>query len=384
MKRPFDGNEGDKPQRKGRKGDGVRSDVGPCVLKFLTPEVLCSAVIGKGGTVIAKMREATQAKIAFSEHGEFYPGTDCRVLTASANSEDSLNELARLLIGKVSECAQAGGSEGLGTPDELKLRTVMPRAAVGGIIGKGGAAIKRLQDMSGARVHIDDAHGPGPGAEQIVTITGSQRALEDVMQEANTQVQNLGHQDWFQTWAGTSAAASGGRGGGCGKGQSPSVPHGPPSRGGKGDGGCGGASPMAKGYGGGHDRRGGGGASIDLMMDVAQGLPPYVLDDARGFALSCVVPNRLVGGLIGRGGSNMKEVQSSTGTKITIREMPDDPENRTMNIAGPLASTCAAYMLMMKRYLEVESDEARAPMLEDAGGGCGKGFKGSKGGKGKR
>jgi len=383
MKRPFEG--GDGPSRKGRKGEGVRTDVGPCVLKFLAPEVLCSAVIGKGGTVIAKLREATQTKIAFSDHGEFYPGTDSRVLTASGNGEDSLNELSRLLIGKVVDCAQAGASEAFGTPDELKLRTVMPRLAVGGIIGKGGAAIKRLREMSGAKVHIDDAQGSGPGAEQIVTITGTQQGLEYVMQEANTQIQNLGQEDWFQSWAGTSAAASGGHGGGGGKGKE--------SRGGggKGDGGYskgderyGGAPPMPMGYGaGGHGHRGSGGGSpgIDLMMGVARELPPYVMDDSRGFALSCVVPNRLVGGLIGRGGACTKEVQANTGTKITIREMPDDPENRTMNIAGPLASTCAAYMLMMKRYLEVESDDSR-PAMEDED--YGKSSKGKGKGKGKR
>lgn len=376
MKRPFEGKGGDGPSRKGRKGDGVRTDVGPCVLKFLAPEVLCSAVIGKGGTIIAKLREATQTKIAFSEHGEFYPGTDCRVLTASGNSEDSLNELSRLLIGKVLDCAQAGSPEAFGTPEELKLRTVMPRLAVGGIIGKGGAAIKRLREMSGAKVHIDDAQGSGPGAEQIVTITGSQQGLEYVMQEANTQIQNLGQEDWFQSWAGTSAAASWGHGGGGGKG--------PQSRGGggKGDGGysSGGAGyapatpSLPMGYGAhGHSQRGGGSPGIDLMMGVARDLPQYVMDDSRGFAMSCVVPNRLVGGLIGRGGACLKEVQANTGTKITIREMPDDPENRTMNIAGPLASTCAAYMLMMKRYLEVEADESRPPVEDDGYGKTSKG-----------
>merc|ERR1719261_2232949 len=94
---------------------------------------------------------------------------------------------------------------------------------------------------------------------------------------------------------------------------------------------------------------------VDIMMRVAHGLPPYVMEDSRGFALSCVVPNRLVGGLIGRGGAGTKEVQMFTGTKIGIRDIPGDTENRSMNIAGPLANTCAAYMLMMQRYLDAEA-----------------------------
>merc|ERR1719271_1305781 len=94
---------------------------------------------------------------------------------------------------------------------------------------------------------------------------------------------------------------------------------------------------------------------IDIMMRVANSLPPYVMEDSRGFALSCVVPNRLVGGLIGRGGAGTKEVQMLTATKIGIRDIPGDTENRSMNIAGPLANTCAAYMMMMKRYLDAEA-----------------------------
>merc|ERR1719323_2223916 len=93
------------------------------------------------------------------------------------------------------------------------------------------------------------------------------------------------------------------------------------------------------------------------MFRIAQGLPGYVVEDARGFAMSCVVPNRLVGGL------GTKEVQQLTGTKIGIREIPGDAENRSMNIAGPLAGTCAAYMLMMRRYLDAE---AQVPGLAPA------------------
>merc|ERR1719401_1448488 len=105
---------------------------------------------------------------------------------------------------------------------------------------------------------------------------------------------------------------------------------------------------------------------VDLMMSVAQQLPGYVMEDSRGFALSCVVPNSLVGGLIGRGGSGTKEVQTMTGTKIGIREIPGDPENRSLNIAGPLPNTCTAYMLMMKRYLDGE-----AQSMDASGGGSG-------------
>jgi len=252
----------------------------------------------------------------------------------------------------------------------------MPRAAVGGIIGKGGAAIKQLCEMSNAKISISEPNGSGPSAEQTVSITGTQQGLEYVMGEVNRQVQALNKEGWFQNWAsnaGGVVASPGGGGGGGGSwsgGQAYShLPLAGPT-GGRGGGGVHGGGA----HNGGGAAIGSGGAvsfkatGLDQMFQVAQGLPPYVTEDSRGFALSCVVPNSLVGGLIGRGGSGTKEVQGLTGTKITIREIPGDPDNRSMNIAGPLASTCTAYMLMMKRYLDAEAQAAGPHQPQDGRG----------------
>jgi len=300
------------------------------MLKFLAPEALAAAIIGKGGAVIASIRQSCQAKIALSDHGEVYPQTDCRVLTAQAGSEESLNEVSKQIVSKVEELVRSGASEAVGQEGELKLRMAVPRAAVGGIIGKGGASIKQIRETSGAKISISgDPSGSGPSAEQLVSVIGPAQALEYVIGEVNKQVQTLRAEPWFPAWvaAGSTVQAAFSQGGG----------------GGLGMGGAPGALP----------------AGMDVMVRVAQGLPPYVMEDSRGFAMSCVVPNHLVGGLIGRGGAGTKEVQVLTGTKISIREIPDDPDNRSLNIAGPLPSTCAAYMLMMKRYLDAEEQAPR-------------------------
>mmetsp|Transcript_16144 Transcript_16144/g.47061 ORF Transcript_16144/g.47061 Transcript_16144/m.47061 type:complete len:347 (-) Transcript_16144:86-1126(-) len=313
-----------------------------CTLKILAPEALAAAIIGKGGAVIAAMRSSCQAKIALTEHAEVYPQTDCRVLTAQAGSEESLNDVSRQIIAKVAELAKVSkDAEAVGQDTELKLRTVVPRAAVGGIIGKGGATIKQIRETSGAKVSISEPlnGSTGPSAEQLVAVTGPAQALEYVLVEVNKQIQALRNEPWFAAWATTQGA---GRGMASAPGASYSA-----------------LAPMA-------NVRGGPLAGIDIMLRVANSLPPYVMEDSRGFALSCVVPNRLVGGLIGRGGSGTKEVQMITGTKIGIREIPDDPDNRSLNIAGPLSNACAAYMLMMKRYLDAEA--AGAGSADSRGG----------------
>lgn len=319
MKRGQDGSKGGK-----QSGGGANVSM-PCVLKYLAPEAMAAAIIGKGGAVIAAMRTSCQAKLALTEHGEVYPQTDCRVLTAQANSEEHLNEVTRQIIAKLGELVKGTNvPEAIGVEGDIKLKTLVPRAAVGGVIGKGGATIKQIREQSGAKISISEPAGSGPGAEQLVSVSGDPQALEYVLTEVNKQVQMLSGEPWFSTWATNAGVISGTR-----------------------------ASPCIVGGAGGYNSPG-----IDTLIRVAQGLPPYVMEDSRGFALSCVVPNRLVGGLIGRGGSGTKEVQMLTGTKIGIREIPDDPDNRSLNIAGPLSNTCAAYMLMMRRYLDAEAQSS--------------------------
>lgn len=298
----------------------------PHVMKYLAGDALAAAIIGKGGTVIAQIRNSCNARLGLTDKGEVFPGTECRVLTAQANSENDLNQVTGQVVDKLVELVKSvGSSEACGSDGELKLRALVPRGAVGSIIGKGGAAIKQLRENTGAKISIGEPIGAGQNAEQVISVSGTAEGLRAVLTEVNHQIQLLVAESWFSTWASSQGTVKAMGNGLASPLQMP--------------------NPLLAGQ----------NSGIATMMQVAQGMPSYVMEDSRGFALSCVVPNRLVGGLIGRGGAGTKEVQMLTGTKIGIREIPDDPDNRSLNIAGPLANTCAAYMLMMKRYLDSEA-----------------------------
>jgi len=334
---PKDEDSGSKGEGKGKRGrrGGVGRGGGAgaqppmaCAMKFLTPEALAAAIIGKGGAIIEEMRSSTSTKLKFTEHQDLFPGTDARVFTAQADTEDNLQALVKQVVERLSSLAEDGNArDAVGVEGELKLGALLPRAAGGGFIGKGGANIKQLREDSGAKISIAEPTGSRPGDEQCLTVVGSASAIETVLLEVNKHIQALSGEAWFAAWVTCSstsmagALSAGGLAGGYGAGTYTS--HSP---------------------------------GVQTMLQVAQGLPPYVTEDSRGFAMSCVVPSHLVGGLIGRGGSGTKEVQKLTGTKISIRDIPEDPDNRSLNIEGPLANTCAAYMLMMRRYLDVEAE----------------------------
>eukprot|EP00927_Polykrikos_kofoidii_P002973 TRINITY_DN1117_c0_g1_i8.p1 TRINITY_DN1117_c0_g1~~TRINITY_DN1117_c0_g1_i8.p1 ORF type:complete len:425 (+),score=67.87 TRINITY_DN1117_c0_g1_i8:111-1277(+) len=362
-------------QTKRPRDSGQREMTLPCVFKILTPAPLASAVIGKGGAVIASWRATTQAKLGLTAQGQVFPNTNCRILTVQAYSEEAINEVIRLVIGKLVECAENTPSEELGYPDAAILRVLLPRIAVGGVIGVGGRVIKALRETSGAKITVNDANEPGVSADQIIVATGNHESLMVCCREFNKQVQAIQEEPWFPQWASNNSGFSDGadvsRGGTPSRGGGGS--HAAPWAGGNGGNDGGYSSRGGGGYGGVATYGGGGGASssggMDLLYNIASELPSYVMEDSRGFALSCAVPNAVVGGLIGRGGAGTKEIQNLTGTKIAIREVPGDLENRSLNISGPLANTCAAYMLMMKRYLDAEAEiphSRQAPVSSQA------------------
>lgn len=359
MKREMDQElevSGGKGSRRPRRSTGVTNISMPCVLKLLTPAELAAAVIGKGGSVIAQLRQAYGAKLGLTDHSEFYPQTSCRILTAQTSTEESMGLVLSQIIAKIGELVTAGNqSEDIGSVGEVKLRMLVPKAAVGGVIGKGGSNIKQLRDSTGAKVSISEPSSSGPGVDQVISIAGTPQAVEAVSAEVNRQIQALNTEGWFLQWASVPGHESYGsmapsRGGGCGYDWSaapqdhlldPSL-----------------QVPTYDGYQPVTLQKAADPSSVHTLVNVAQTLPSYVMEDPRGFAMNCVVPNSLVGGLIGRGGAGTKEVQAMTGTKIGIRDIPGDPEHRTLNIAGPLANTCSAYMLMMKRYLDSEAQMA--------------------------
>jgi len=103
----------------------------------------------------------------------------------------------------------------------------------------------------------------------------------------------------------------------------------------------------------------------ELVTKVMEEMPSFVTQDPRGFVLRSAVPGPLATPLLSRA----KPVMKSTNTKIQI---PGDSNAsvRMMSIEGPLFNVCAAYMIMMRRYIEVER-EVVASRGEGSGSGSG-------------
>merc|ERR1719401_2623911 len=89
----------------------------------------------------------------------------------------------------------------------------------------------------------------------------------------------------------------------------------------------------------------------EMVMHVMDDMPSWMTQDPRGFILRSAVPGQMAGILQRKA----VQVMGSTGTKIGFHG-DAAAAARMMSVEGPLFNVCAAYMLMMRRYLEVESE----------------------------
>lgn len=99
----------------------------------------------------------------------------------------------------------------------------------------------------------------------------------------------------------------------------------------------------------------GGASGMEVLMAVLQMVPANVAGDARGFSMRCAVPDSLVARLLGADDRGTKEIEDCTGARIQISKQVSDSEHRAVSITGPIFSTVAAYIRLMKRYMEVEA-----------------------------
>jgi len=179
-------------------------------MKILTPQMLAAAVIGRGGSTISEMERTTQAAIGISKVNEIFPKSDCRVLTAVADSEQALNEVARQVLELVLDVyvrvpSQLGADE-----DQLRIGMLAPKAVVTSLIASEGSGVRAVCEASGAMIKIlDPVSGNGPDASQEVRLRGRPQALESGIRELNREVQLVSGEPWFHGWAYAAVGVSG-------------------------------------------------------------------------------------------------------------------------------------------------------------------------------
>ncbi|CAM9681051.1 unnamed protein product, partial [Ectocarpus sp. 4 AP-2014] len=164
-------------------------------LKVLVPGITAGCLIGKAGKIINQIQTNTNTRVKLSQKNEFFPGTHDRVALVQGEQPTLVAEAVAEMLHRLREAArptpqapfmgggvpystvhEGYGSGGLDGPHgrdaQVTIRLLVPLAAGGLIIGRGGETIKAIGARTGARVILagKDADVAGVPSERLCSI----------------------------------------------------------------------------------------------------------------------------------------------------------------------------------------------------------------------
>jgi transcription antitermination factor NusA-like protein len=130
------------------------------------------SIIGKKGDNIKKFREESGAKINISDGS-------CpeRIVTVTGSTEAILKAFS-LIARKFEEDVQNSSTPGgnIANKPQVTLRLIVPASQCGSLIGKGGAKIKEIREITGATIQVASEMLPN-STERAVTVSGTSESI---------------------------------------------------------------------------------------------------------------------------------------------------------------------------------------------------------------
>ncbi|XP_066142833.1 far upstream element-binding protein 3 isoform X2 [Euwallacea fornicatus] len=295
---------GGPPRMGGLGGPGGRNSV-----EIMIPGPKVGLIIGKGGETIKQLQEKSGAKMVVIQDG---PGQELEkplVISGDPQKVEYAKQLVYELMaekemknfnnrgGRGGHNAGGGG----GSYDDFgggDFEVLVPKAAVGVVIGKGGEMIKKIQNETGCRVQFQQARDEGPG-DRRCSLSGNPKQIEHARQKIEELIESVLQRDGAHE-GGMGFGGRSGRGGRGGRGGNFG------NRGNDRNGGGGGD------YGGWNDR--GGQASQEVQF---------------------VVPANKCGVIIGKGGETIKQINQQSGAYCELdRRSNSNQTEKTFTIKG--------------------------------------------------
>jgi len=333
--------------------DGEAKDTTPqSALKVLVTNSCAGSIIGTRGSEINAMQSKSGCTIKLSQNGEFFPGTDNRVVLISNPIAPPITTAFTLVVEKIKEDKEK--VEGSALSIEVKL--ALPDNLVDDLMAKEPGCLGSIMGVSGCAVVIGDKPAEDV-PERLATLTGSSDQVMAAAMQLISRVQELPEAQGrmyrnMSTNYGQSQSQSrfGGGGGGYGGGGSGFAPQGFAQQQ---YGGFGGAGA----YGG-----GGGGAAFGPRTSVV-----LHVDDAS------------VGAILGRGGENIAQIMQMSGAKVQISQKGDyvpGTRQRSVTISGAQSQVSQAQMLVQQKVAEkaAEAGGQAAPVAAAPMGGMNPGM----------
>lgn len=373
-------------------------------LRALVSSKEAGVVIGRGGATIAEIRENANVKAGVSK---VVPGVPDRVLSIGGTTESvakAYSLVAQTIVENpvpsTSSSTPAGEAQqptaaATPTSSSASIRLLISHLLIGSVIGKGGAKIRSIQEISGARMVASKEMLP-QSTERIVEVTGSSESVRLAVNE----IAKCLIEDWERS-QGTvlyhpgaeglgGAGAPGGGNAGNNNGQSNG---GYPNQQGGGfnnnqrsnqgrsgfnqGGGYVAAGQGRSGYqNGGNNRRTGGGGNFNpgqqqqggVGAGSAAGQGQNVVgneSDPNWREQKISIPSDMVGCIIGRGGTKINEIRRLSGSRISIAKTAHDESGERMFIISGLPENNEKALFLLYNQLESEKERRVQSVQEE-------------------
>ncbi|CAM4654165.1 unnamed protein product [Leuciscus chuanchicus] len=303
------------------------------------------SIIGKKGETVKRIREESSARINISEGS-------CpeRIITITGATECVFRAFTMITIKLEEDLAALVANGTVTSKPPVTLRLVIPASQCGSLIGKGGSKIKEIREKTGAQVQVAGDLLPN-STERGVTISGSQDAIIQCVKLICTVILEsppkgatipyrpspapgavlLAGNQVFETSEFASHPLFSVAQGGLDLQQAYSVqnqygiPH----------------SELAKLH----------------QLSMQQGLAPMAQPTAsqvlsgmdsssQTASQELLIPNDLIGSIIGRQGTKINEIRQVSGAQIKIGSQLDSTSDRHVTITGsPISINLAQYLI---------------------------------------
>jgi transcription antitermination factor NusA-like protein len=135
------------------------------------PNGVVGSIIGKGGATIKDIASRSRTTIRVARNDEVDTNAANRAVSISGTLE-SIFKAQSMIFAKIAEAPPAIGG---GADQPFRVELTIPNEMVGRIIGKKGSQVKKITEVSGARLTINQeevAEGGEQPTNTIVTVTG--------------------------------------------------------------------------------------------------------------------------------------------------------------------------------------------------------------------
>ncbi|KAF1392319.1 hypothetical protein PFLUV_G00051560 [Perca fluviatilis] len=325
-------------------GDGAMGVT--LTLRLLMHGKEVGSIIGKKGETVKRIREESTARINISEGS-------CpeRIITITGQT-DCVFRAFTMITFKLEEDLTALVANGtVSSKPPVTLRLVIPASQCGSLIGKGGSKIKEIRETTGAQVQVAGDLLPN-STEREVTISGSQDAIIQCVKLICTVILEsppkgatipyrpsptpgtvlLAGNQVFETSDFGSHPLFSVAQGGVDMQQTYAVqshygiPH----------------SELAKLHQLSMQQQG----LAPISQSATQVLSGGVDANSQTTSQELLIPNDLIGSIIGRQGTKINEIRQVSGAQIKIGSQIDSTSDRHVTITGtPIAINLAQYLI---------------------------------------